>query len=84
MGQAMLAPTNLGGNKMSEREYARIEAALNEARMNNVFVKREPDTWQPIGGIVGAIVDKAKQKRDNRALAEWAGYEDDDLDEWLF
>ena len=52
--------------------------------MNNVFVKREPDTWQPIGGIVGAIVDKAKQKRDNRALAEWAGYEDDDLDEWLF
>ena len=46
--------------------------------------KTEPDTWQPIGGIVGAIVDKAKQKRDNRALAEWAGYEDDDLDEWLF
>jgi len=46
--------------------------------------KTELDTWQPIGGIVGAIVDKAKQKRDNRALAEWAGYEDDDLDEWLF
>jgi hypothetical protein len=69
---------------MSKREYARLEAALNEARMNNVFVKREPDIWQPIGGIVGAIVDKAKQKRDNRALAEWAGYEDDDLDEWLF
>jgi hypothetical protein len=84
MGQAMLAPTNLGENKMSEREYARLEAALNEARMNNVFVKREPDAWQPIGGVVGAIVDKAKQKRDNRVLAEWAGYEDDDLDEWLF
>ena len=46
--------------------------------------KTEPDAWQPIGGIVGAIVDKAKQKRDNHALAEWAGYEDDDLDEWLF
>ena len=63
---------------------SKLEDALNEARMNNVFVKRELDTWQPIGGIVGAIVDKAKQKRDNRALAEWAGYEDDDLDEWLF
>ena len=46
--------------------------------------KTEPDTWQPIGGIVGAIVDKAKQKRDVRLMAEWAGYEDDDQDEWLF
>ena len=46
--------------------------------------KTEPDTWQSVGGIVGKIVDKAKQKRDNRALSEWAGYEDDDLDEWLF
>ena len=46
--------------------------------------KTEQDTWQPVGGIVGKIVDKAKQKRDNRALSEWAGYEDDDLDEWLF
>ena len=71
---------------------SKLEDALNEARMNNVFANlgskepelQEPDTWQPIGGIVGAIVDKAKQKRDNRALAEWAGYEDDDLDEWLW
>ena len=64
-----------------------IDRALDEARMNNVFANlgsKEPDPWQPIGGIVGAIVDKAKQQRDNRALAEWAGYEDDDLDEWLF
>ena len=52
--------------------------------INLALGKTESDTWQPIGGIVGAIVDKAKQKRDNRALAEWAGYEDDDLDEWLF
>jgi hypothetical protein len=69
---------------MSEREYARLEAALDEARMNNVFVKREPDTWQPIGGVVGKIVDKAKHNRDVRQMAQWAGYEDDDLDEWLF
>ena len=48
------------------------------------ILDQEPNTWQPIGGLVAAIVDKAKQKRDNRALAEWAGYEDNDLDEWLF
>ncbi len=62
----------------------KLEDALNEARMNNVFANLEPATWQPIGGIVGAIVDRAKQQRDNRTLAEWAGYEDDDLDEWLW
>lgn len=70
----------------------KLEDALNEARMNNVFANlgskepelQEPDNWQPIGGVVGAIVDKAKQARDNRTLAQWAGYEDDDLDEWLF
>jgi hypothetical protein len=68
---------------------SKLEDALDEARMNNVFAnlgskEPEPDTWKPIGGIVGAIVDKAKQQRDNRTLAQWAGYEDDDLDEWLF
>ena len=68
---------------------SKLEDALNEARMNNVFAnlgskEPEPDTWQPIGGVVGAIVDKAKQQRDNRTLAQWAGYEDDDLDEWLW
>tara|TARA_R100001460_G_scaffold33742_1_gene65945 strand:- start:53 stop:223 length:171 start_codon:yes stop_codon:yes gene_type:complete len=48
------------------------------------ILDQEPNTWQPVGSLVAAIVDKAKQKRDNRALAEWAGYEDNDLDEWLF
>jgi len=80
MGQAMLAPINLGGNNMTKiRKYTYYQDMIDLA-----LGKTEPDTWQPIGGIVGAIVDKAKQKRDNRALAEWAGYEDDDLDEWLF
>ena len=68
---------------MSKREYARLEAALDEARMNNVFVKREPDPWQPIGGVIGAIVDKAKHNRDIRTMAEWAGYEDDDIEDYF-
>lgn len=42
-----------------------------------------PDPWQPIGGIVGAIVDKAKHNRDIRTMAEWAGYEDDDIEDYL-
>ncbi len=45
--------------------------------------KTEPDTWQPIGGVVGAIVDKAKHNRDVRTMAEWAGYEDDDIKDYL-
>ena len=38
---------------------SKLEDALNEARMNNVFANlepKEPDPWQPIGGIVGAIL----------------------------
>jgi len=59
--------------------------ALDEARTNNVFanLETEPDTWQPIGGVVGKIVDKAKHNRDVRQMAEWAGYEDGDIEDYF-
>jgi hypothetical protein len=62
-----------------------IDRALDEARTNNVFANLEtaPDPWQPIGGIVGKIVDKAKHNRDVRLMAEWAGYEDDDIEDYF-
>ena len=42
-----------------------------------------PDPWQPIGGVVGKIVDKAKHNRDVRQMAQWAGYEDDDIEDYF-
>jgi hypothetical protein len=42
-----------------------------------------PDPWQPIGGVVGKIVDKAKHNRDVCLMAEWAGYEDDDIEDYF-
>ncbi len=62
-----------------------IDRALDEARTNNVFANLEPtpDPWQPVGGIVGKIVDKAKHNRDVRLMAEWAGYEDDDMEDYF-
>jgi hypothetical protein len=59
--------------------------AIDRARTNNVLGETEhtPDTWQSIGGVVGKIVDKAKHNRDVRLMAEWAGYEDDDIEDYF-
>lgn len=59
--------------------------ATDEARSTELLsdLETEPDTWQPIGGVVGKIVDKAKHNRDVRLMAEFAGYEDDDIEDYF-
>lgn len=72
-----------GKTTITQNDLNIIQEAICAINNNQATDETEPDPWQPIGGVVGKIVDKAKHNRDVRLMAEWAGYEDDDIEDYF-